>query len=54
MHWVSLFIHKNIAIYFDSFGIKYVPQEVLRKVNDKSISQNIFRIQDNESVTSEF
>ena len=20
-HWLSLFIHKNVAIYFDSFGI---------------------------------
>ena len=24
-HWVSLFIHKNEAIYFDSFEIKHIP-----------------------------
>ena len=25
-HWVSLFIDKNLAIYFDSFGNEYIPQ----------------------------
>ena len=47
-HWVSLFIETNTALYFDSFGIEYIPQEVLSK--DKSITQNIFRKQDNESI----
>ena len=47
-HWVSLFIDRNIAVYFDSLGIKYVPQEVLNKTRDKSITHNIFRIQDNK------
>ena len=31
-HWVSLFIDKNIAIYFDFFGIEYIPQEVLNQL----------------------
>ena len=31
-HWVSLFIDKNLAIYFDSFGIEYIPQEVLNQL----------------------
>ena len=48
-HWVSLFIDRNTAVYFDSFGIKCIPQEVLNKVRDKSITYNIFRIQDNDS-----
>ena len=26
IHWVSLFIHKNTAVYFDSLGIEYIPQ----------------------------
>ena len=53
-HWVSLFIDKNIAIYNDSFGIKYIPQEVLNKIRDKSITHNIFRIKDNESIMCGF
>ena len=31
-HWVSLFIDINTAVYFDSFGIEYNPQEVLNKI----------------------
>ena len=50
MHWVSLFIDKNTAVYFDSFGIEYISQEPFRKVKDKSITQNIFRLQDDDSI----
>ena len=53
-HWVSLFIDRNTAVCFDSFGIEYIPQEVLNKVRDKSITLNIFRIQDNESIICGF
>ena len=53
-NWVSLFIDKNLAVYFDFFGVAYNPQEVLNKVKDKSITHNIFRIQDNESIMCGF
>ena len=49
-HWVLSFINRNTAVYFDSFGIKYIPQECLNQ--DKSITHNIFRIKDNESIES--
>ena len=29
--WVSLFIEINTAVYFDSFEIEYIPQEILKK-----------------------
>ena len=44
------FINKNTALYVDSFGIEYIPEEVLNKIWDKSTTHNIFRIQDNESM----
>ena len=47
-HWVSLFIDRNLAVYFDFFGIEYIPQNILNKIRYKSITRNIFRIQDNE------
>ena len=47
-HWVSFFIGRNLVVYFNSFGIKYTPQEVLNKITDKSITHNMFRIQDLE------
>ena len=24
-HWVALFIDRNLVVYFDSFGIEYIP-----------------------------
>ena len=53
-HWVSLCIDRNTAVYFDSFGIEYIPQEVLNKIKDKSNTHNIFRIQDIESIMCGF
>ena len=47
--WVSLFIDRNTAVYFDSFGIEYIRHEVSKKVKDKSFTHNVFRMQDNES-----
>ena len=34
-HWVSLFIHKNVAIYFDSLGIECIPQGALNKIRER-------------------
>ena len=43
-HWVSLFSDRNATVYFDSLGIEYIPQEVLNKIKDKWIAQNIFKM----------
>ena len=53
-HWGSLFINKNIAIYFASFRIEYIPQEVLNAITDKSFTHNILRKQDNKSIICGF
>ena len=50
----SLFIDRNLAVYFDCFGIEYIPQEVLNKIKNKSITHKIFRIQDNASIMCGF
>ena len=52
--WVSSFIDKNAAVYFDSFEIEYIPQKVLSKIKEKTITHNIFRIQDDDSVMCGF
>ena len=49
-HWVSLFFDRNTAVYFDSFGIEYSLQEILSKSKDKSITHNLFIIQDDDSI----
>ena len=43
-YWVLLFTDRHMAMYFDSFEIEYIPQEVLNKIKEKSIAHNIFRI----------
>ena len=45
-HWVLLINNTNTAVYFDSFAIEYIPQVVLNKIKDKSITDNILKIQD--------
>ena len=41
-------------LYFDSFWIESVPLEVSSKIRDKSITHNIFRIQNKKSIMSGF
>ena len=53
-HWVSLFMDRNTAVYLDSSGADCIPKEVLNKTKDKSITNNIFRMQDNDSVMCGF
>ena len=43
-HQVYLFIERNTDVYFDSFGMEYIPQEVLDKIKYKSIIQKILTI----------
>ena len=52
--WVPLFINKNTAVYFDSVGIEYIPQQVSSKIKDKSLARNILRIQSDNSVMCGF
>ena len=41
-HWISLLIDRNTAVYFDSIGTEYIPQGVLRKIKDKSITHTTY------------
>ena len=43
-HWVSLFVKPKYTVYFDSFGIEYIPKEINKFINN-DIKSNIFRIQ---------
>ena len=57
-HCVSLFVKTNEAIFFDSFGIEYIPKETNKFINNdttkssslKRIKSNIFRIQAYDSI----
>ena len=49
-HWIGLFYNRNEIVYFDSFGVEHVSEEIKKFVGNKNIKANIFRVQANNSV----
>ena len=49
-HWIALFVKNNDVIYFDSFGVEYVPQEIKTFIGQKDTKANVFRIHDYNSI----
>ena len=49
-HSIALFCNRNEIVYFDSFGVEHVPEEIKEFVGNKNIKANIFRVQTNDSV----
>ena len=45
-HWIALFYKKNEIVYFDRFGVEYIPEEIkdfIEKIpGNKNIKTNIF------------
>ena len=49
-HWIVLFCKKNEIVYFDSFGVEHILEEIKKFIGNKNIKANIFRVQANNSV----
>ena len=49
-HCIALFCKKSKMVYFDSFGVEHIPEEIKEFIRNKNIQANIFRIQANNSV----
>ena len=53
-HWIALFCKKNEIIYFDSFGVEYIPNEIEEFIKkfpgNKNIKTNIFWVQEDNSI----
>ena len=49
-YWIALFCNRNEIVYFDSFGVEHVPEEIKEFIGNKNIKANIFRVQANNSV----
>ena len=41
-HWIALFCNKNTVIYFDSFGVEHVPEEIKQFIGNKNINLTFF------------
>ena len=49
-HWIALFSKRSETVYFDSVVVEYVPKEIKKFIEHKSMKANIFRIQANNSI----
>ena len=49
-HQIALCCNRSEIVYFDSFGVEHVPEEIKEFVGNKNIIANIFRVQANNSV----
>ena len=57
-HWIALFCKNNEIVYFDSFGVEYILNEIKEFIEEfpkefhrsKNIKTNIFRIQEDNSI----
>ena len=45
-HWIALFCNRNEIVYFDSFVVAHVPEEI----GNKNIKASIFRVEASDSV----
>ena len=39
--WFALFCNRNEIVYFDSFGVEHVPEEIKEFLGNKNIKANI-------------
>ena len=49
-HWIAFYVNNNIVTYFDSFGVEYIPKEIMNFISRKKIITNIYRIQAYDSI----
>ena len=49
-HWIAVFCSRNEIVYFDSFAVEHVPEEIKEFIGNKNMKANIFRVQANDSV----
>ena len=49
-YWVALFSSRSEIVYFDSFGVEHVPEEIKELIRNKNIIADFFQVQANGSV----
>ena len=49
-HWIALFCNRSEIVYFNSFGVEHVPEEIEEFIRNKNIIANIFQVQANHSI----
>ena len=49
-NWTALFCKTTEIIYFASFGVEHVPEEIKEFIRNKNIKANIFILQASNSI----
>ena len=44
-HWIALYVIAENVTYFDSFGVRDIPEEIRKFIGNKNITTNIYRVQ---------
>ena len=50
IHWVALYVNNKTVTYFDSFVVEHIPKEIKKRIDNKNMIANIFRIQAYDSI----
>ena len=45
IHWVALHVDGDNITYFNSFGVENISKEIKKFIGNKTVTQNIYRIQ---------
>ena len=48
--WIALYVNCDKVAYFDIFRAEYIPKEIKKLINNKSITTNVCRIQAYDSI----
>ena len=53
-HWIALFCKRRKIVYFDSFDVEHVFEEMKEFVENNNIKVNMFRVQSNNSIVCSY
>ena len=53
-HQIALSCRKSEIVYFDSFGVEHVSEEIKEFIGNKNIKANIFRVKSNNSIVCRY
>ena len=53
-HCIALHVNDNNLTYLDSFEVEYIPKEISKRIRNKNIITNIYRIQEYDSVMCKY
>ena len=54
MYWIALLCKRSEIVYFDSFGVPHVLEEIKEFIGNKTIKANIFQVQEINSIICEY